>query len=119
VGFGLTQLGRQGAVGVGVEHGVDLRAGEAGSGKEAGPAVVLGGLGDRLVFGGELQDAAPTVLLGGDRLVRGQLGADMLEHAVEDSASGDVGIVVRAGVGVLVIVPINGDVGVVAVRATG
>ena len=42
--------------------------------------LVLGGLGDGLVLGGKLGDARPLLLLGGDRLVRGLLGALVLEH---------------------------------------
>jgi hypothetical protein len=62
-----------------------------------GEPLVLGGLGDGLVLGGELGDARPLLLLGLDRLVRGLLRALVLEHAVEDRPGGDL-ILVAGGV---------------------
>ena len=59
------------------------------------PTVALRGGRDRLVLGGELRDRAPAVLLGGDRLVRGQLGADVLEHATEHGPRGRIARVAR------------------------
>src|SRR5699024_278005 len=84
VGFGVAQFGRQRAVGVGGKHVFDLLGGDPGGLQERDPAVVLCGLGDGVVLGRELGDRAPAVLLGGDGLVCGQLGADVLQDAVED-----------------------------------
>lgn len=93
VGFRPAELRGQGAEGVGVDDGVRLVGSEAAGGDEGGPAVVLGCGGDGFVFGDELGDRAPPLLLGGDGLVRRQLSTAVLEHAVEDRAGGGVGIV--------------------------
>ena len=119
VGFGMPKLGRQGRVGVRVEHGIDLRTRESGGGKEGAPAVVLGGLGDGFVLGGELADVAPPFLLGGDRLVRGQFGADVLDHAVEHRPGGGVRVVAGVRHPVAVVGPIEDNVGIVPGRAAG
>lgn len=66
VGFSPAQFRGQGAEGVGVDHGLRLLVGEPGAADQGGPAVVLGCGGDGFVFGGELGDRAPPVLLGGD-----------------------------------------------------
>jgi hypothetical protein len=44
---------------------------------------VLGCRGDGLVLDGKLGDRAPLFVFGGDGLVRGQFGTDVLEHPVE------------------------------------
>src|SRR5699024_757792 len=56
VGLGPSQLRGQCAEGVGVDDGLGLLVGEPAGTDEARPAVVLGGLSDGLVFGGERCD---------------------------------------------------------------
>ena len=102
VGFGPPQLGREGAESVGVDDGLRLLVGEPGAADQGGPAVVLGCGGDGFVFGGEVGDRPPLVLLGGDGLARRQLSTAVLEHAVEDRAGGSVRIVARVRGGVIV-----------------
>lgn len=98
VGFGPAQFLGERAESVGVDHGICLVCGEATDGDEGSPAVVLGCGSDGLIFGSELGDRAPPVLLGGDGLVRRQLSTAVLEHAVEDSAGGGVGLSPGCGV---------------------
>src|SRR5699024_2218077 len=92
VGLGASQLRGQCAVGVGVDGGLGLLVGEPAGTDEARPAVVLGGLSDGLGFGGERCDGAPGLLLGRDGPVGGELSPDMLQYAVQDGASGRVGV---------------------------
>ena len=81
VGFGPAQLRGQGAEGVGVDDGLGLIAGEPGAADQGGPAVVLSCGGDGSVFGGELGDRVPPVLLGGDGLVcRQHSSAELSAH---------------------------------------
>lgn len=119
VGLGAAQLGGQGTVGVGAEHEIDLPLGEPGGFEEGGPAVVLAGLGDGLVLRHQLSDGPPALLLGGDGLVRGQLGADVLEHPVQDGPGGGVGVVGGVRGDMRVVCGVGGDVGVVPVPAAG
>ena len=118
VGFGAAQFRSQGAEGVGVDDDFRLLAGAPGATDQGGPAVVLGCGGDGFVFGGELGDRAPPVLLGGDGLACRQLSTAVLEHAVEDRAGGGVGIVTRVRGGVIV-GAVEYDVGPVRFASAG
>src|SRR5690606_21828160 len=118
VGLGPSQLRGERAEGVGVDDGLGLLVGESAGADEPCPAVVLGGLGDGLVFGDELCDRAPCLLLGGDGLVGGKLGPDMLQYAEQNGAGGRVGVVggVRRGV---VVGAVEHHVSAVGVAAAG
>ena len=118
VRFGPPQLGREGAEGVGVDDRFCLVGGESAGCDESSPAVVLGCGGDGFVFGGELGDRAPPVLLGGDGLVRRQLSTRMLQDAVEDRAGGGVGVVARMRGGVI-IGPVEDHVGLIRFPSAG
>ena len=80
---------------------------------------MLGCGGDGLVLGGELGDRAPLFLFGSDGLVRGEFRADVLQNAVEHGLCVRVRVVAGMRGRVSVIGMVCGDVGVVAVPATG
>jgi hypothetical protein len=86
----------------------------------SGVSVVLGGLGDCLVLRGELADARPGVLLGGDRLVCGAFGALVLQDAAEDAACREVPGLEAGGVLVVLEVRLVGrDIRCVGLPAAG
>lgn len=82
VGLGAAELGGESSECRRGDRVVCFVIGEAGGSDGEFPAVVLGGGGQCL--GGELAGARPGVLLGGDRLVGAEFGADVLEHSEQD-----------------------------------
>ena len=72
--------------------------------------------GDRLEFGGEAVDAAVELVLGLDRLGGREVGAAVLEDAVQHGPRGDV---IRLRRGVAVVGLVEGDVRDVGVAAAG
>lgn len=119
VGLGAAELDGQRPEGVGGDRVVGLVIGEPGGADKGDPAVVLCGCGDGLVLGGELGDRGPGVLLGGDGLVRGQLGADVLEDSEQDAAAGGLGVVAGVRPVVCSVGLVDRDVGHVRLAAAG
>src|SRR5699024_10118569 len=67
----------------------------------------------------ELRDRSPAFLFGGDRLVRGEFRADVLEHPIQHGPRGGVGVIGRVRGNVGVVGGVGCDVGVVPVAAAG
>ena len=79
----------------------------APSGQQVGEAIVLSLGCDRLEFGGEAVDATVELVLGLDRLRGREVGAAVLEDAVQHGSRSDV---IRLGRGVAVVGLVEGDV---------
>lgn len=67
---------------------------------------------DGLAVACELGDKAPMLMLGDDHLVRFPFGTSGLEHTEQDAADGDIRLVVGDRLAVLVILTVDGDMGI-------
>ena len=108
--FGTTEFRGERPERFGGDDRLSLLGSEARGVNEGDPSVVLGGGGDGFVFGGELADVRPDLLLDLDGLVGGGFCADVLEHPEQDAAGSCVEIVTRMRSGVVVVGSVGRDV---------
>ena len=119
VGLGAAELGGQRPERWGCDRVLGLLLGETGRADEERPPVALRGCRQRLVLGRELADVQPSVLFGGDGLVGGELGTDVLEHPEQHRPGGGLDVVARMRAVVGVVGLVGHDVGAVRLPAAG
>lgn len=116
--FSSAQLCGQGAERIRANCIIGFFCTEAGCPNQSGPPVALRCGGDRLIFCGELGDRSPRLLFDGDRFMRGEFGADMLEDADEHAAASDFIVLSRMRAIVGWVGFIHSDVGDVGITTS-
>jgi hypothetical protein len=88
VGFCSAEFGGESSENVRGDHVFCVVVAETRCADQGGPAIVLGGCGDGLVFGGELCDRSPGLLFSGDGLMGGEFRTDVLQDPEQEASRG-------------------------------